>query len=375
MKRIWVAPGLAAMLFLGGCLPSFAPEKDEVIQENEEKAQETVIIPDVQLNNEFYKTLIPFKQSASRGMVVNNLHTKYDMKEVEQGLLRLSTRHFDTEQYLFQEGQYIDRETAGKWLARKNDNDQGLNPAGAAKGSGADESAEQAPIYLAHIVEQNYLKKAGENKVRLSGISIGLALNSIYYARDGSETRIPDDKLQKEGMKMADEIISRLRAKEGLADIPIVIGLFKQESRSSIVPGTYFATAYADKGKTAASGWKEVNEKYVTLPAPSSLENYREINTDFSKFKQDIDKYFPSFVNVIGTAHFREKQYESLHIEVPIQFFGTSETIGFTQHLTSLVQRYFQDINVEVSITSVNGPEALIVKNAGEEPYVHIYGY
>ncbi|QTD43035.1 CamS family sex pheromone protein [Sporosarcina sp. Te-1] len=375
MKRIWVAPGLAAVLFLGGCLPSFAPEKDEVIQENEEKAKETVIIPDVQLKDEFYKTLIPFKQSASRGMVVSNLHTKYDMKEVEQGLLRLSTRHFDPEKYFFQEGQYIDKETARKWLARSSDNDQGLNPAGASKGASAEEAAEQAPIYLAHIVEQNYLQKSGENNIRLSGISIGLALNSIYYARDGSETRIPDDKLQKEGMKMADEIVSRLRAKEGLADIPIVIGLFKQESRSSIVPGTYFATAYADKGKTAASGWKEVNEKYVTLPAPSSLTNYRDINNTFSKFKQDIDKYFPSFVNVIGTAHFRDDEYESLRIEVPIQFFGTSETIGFTQYLTSLVKAYFPNINVEVSITSVNGPEALIVKDSGEEPFVHIYGY
>ncbi|MCG3086396.1 CamS family sex pheromone protein [Sporosarcina cyprini] len=375
MKRIWVAPGVAAVLFLGGCLPSFAPEKDEVIQENEEKAQETVIIPDVQLKDEFYRTFVPFKQSASRGMVVNNLHTKYDMKEAEEGLLRLSARHFDTDKYFFQEGQYIDKQTAGKWLARKSDNEEGLNPAGAPKGASAEEVAEQAPIYLAHIVEQNYLQKTGENKVRLSGISIGLALNSIYYSRDGTETRIPDDKLQKEGMKMADEIVSRLRAKEGLSDIPIVIGLFKQESRSSIVPGTYFATAYADKGKTAASGWKEVNEKYVTLPAPSSLTNYRDINNDFSKFKQDIDKYFPSFVNVIGTAHFRDDQYESLRIEVPIQFFGTSETIGFTQYLTSLVNSYFANLNVEVSITSVNGPEALIVKNAGEEPFVHIYGY
>ncbi|GKV57291.1 putative lipoprotein YerH [Sporosarcina sp. NCCP-2222] len=375
MKRIWVAPGVAAVLFLGGCLPSFAPEKDEVIQENEEKAQETVIIPDVQLKDEFYRTFVPFKQSASRGMVVSNLHTKYDMKEAEEGLLRLSARHFDTDKYFFQEGQYIDKETAGKWLARKSDNEDGLNPAGAPKGASAEEVAEQAPIYLAHIVEQNYLQKAGENKVRLSGISIGLALNSIYYSRDGTETRIPDDKLQKEGMKMADEIVSRLRAKEGLSDIPIVIGLFKQESRSSIVPGTYFATAYADKGKTAASGWKEVNEKYVTLPAPSSLTNYRDINTNFSNFKQDIDKYFPSFVNVIGTAHFRDDQYQSLRIEVPIQFFGTSETIGFTQYMTSLVNTYFANLNVEVSITSVNGPEALIVKDAGEEPFVHIYGY
>ena len=36
---------------------------------------------------------------------------------------------------------------------------------------------------------------------------------------------------------MAEEIVKRLRSQEGLADIPIVVGLFKQESRKSIVPG------------------------------------------------------------------------------------------------------------------------------------------
>jgi len=57
-------------------------------------------------------------------------------------------------------------------------------------------------------------------------------------------------------------------------------------------------------------------------------------------------------------------------------FFGTSETIGFTQYITSLVKDIFPDIYIEVSVTSVNGPEALIVKEAGkDEPYVHIYSY
>ena len=87
-----------------------------------------------------------------------------------------------------------------------------------------------------------------EKKVRLAGISIGLALNSISYSRSGKETNIPDEVIEQQGMKMAEEIVRRLRSQEGLADIPIVVGLFKQESRNSIVPGTYFATAVAEKG-------------------------------------------------------------------------------------------------------------------------------
>ncbi|WP_252504244.1 CamS family sex pheromone protein [Sporosarcina sp. Marseille-Q4943] len=371
MKRLFVLSIISAVLLLGGCLPSIGPEKEEVIQENEELIEETVMIPDVQLNDDFYKVLTPLKKSATRGLVVSNIYTKYDIQEAEEGLIRLSAQHFDTKNYLFQEGQYIDTATASAWLARSSTNKEGLNPP---ENEGGD--AEETPIYLAHIIEQNYLTLTDEKKVRLSGISIGLALNSVYYERGGKETTISDKELEKQGIAMADKIVSRMRAKEGLQDIPIVVGLFKQEKRNAIVPGTYFATAFADKGKSAPSGWKEVNERYVLFPAPADIDNYREINTTFSNFKQDIDEYFPSFVNVIGKGFFKDNRMQSISIDIPIQFFGKSEVIGFTQFLTSHIIKYFPNIDVEVSVTSVNGPEALIVKEAGDdEPFVHIYGY
>ncbi len=107
-----------------------------------------------------------------------------------------------------------------------------------------------------------------------------------------------------------------------MQDIPIVIGLFKQEKRNAIVPGTYFATAFADKGKSSASGWKEVNEQYVLLPASSDIDNYREINTTFNNFKQDIDNYFPSFVNVIGKGFFKDNRMQSLALKSRSNFSG-----------------------------------------------------
>ncbi len=375
MKRVFVIPGLAAILLLGGCLPSFGTEKEEVIQENEESIEETVMIPDIQLKEEFYKTLLPFKKSASRGLIVSNLYTKYDMQEAEEGLLRISNQHFDPKSYFFQEGQHIDTETARAWLSRSSADKDGLNPP-IAKDMNEDKASEEAPNYLAHIVEQNYLVMTDEKKVRLAGISVGLALNSISYSRSGKETNIPNETIKQQGMKMAEEIVKRLRSQEGLADIPIVVGLFKQESRNSIIPGTYFATAVAEKGQAAPTGWKEVSEKYVVFPASSTTDNYRDMNTTFDNFKQDIDEYFPSFVDVIGTGFYKDGSLKSLKIEMPIQFFGSSETIGFTQYMTGLILKYFPNVHTEVSITSANGPEAVIVKEPGDDkPYVHIYGY
>ena len=75
-------------------------------------------------------------------------------------------------------------------------------------------------------------------------------------------------------------------------------------------------------------------------------------------------------------GYIRQGVLKSLEIEIPIQFFGTSETIGFTQYITGLISKYFPNVHTEVSITSVNGPEALIVKEAGDDetvcPYIRL---
>lgn len=367
-------PGLIAMLLISGCMPSIGKDDEELIQDNEESVEETVIIPDIQLKDNYYRTLLPFKQSVSRGLIVGNMHSKYDIQEVEEGLLRLSTQHFNPDDHFFQEGQYITEDMARSWIGRNSeDNEEGLNPAITSEMS-EDEIAEKAPSYLSHIVEQNFLVMTDEKKVRLDGISIGLALNSIYYTRSGKETHIPDDVLAEQGTLMGEEIIRRIRSQEGLGDIPIVVGLFKQESRSAIIPGNYFATVFADKGKDP-SGWKQVEEKYVLFPSAANDEKYRDTDTAFRNFKQAIDDYFPSFVNVIGRGLYTNNTLTSLQIEVPIQFFGKSETIGFVQYLTGLIPDYLPNVQIEVSVTSINGPEALIMKEAGEEAYVHIYGY
>lgn len=374
-KRLWMILSLIAVLGIAGCVPTPDNEAEEAVQEDVgDHEEETVIIPSYQLQDNYYRTLLPFKPSASRGLIVNNLHTKYDIEEVEEGLLRLSTQQYPPEDHFFQEGQYITEEMATSWVGRKSDdNEEGLNPS--SEGMSDDEIAQKSPIYLSHIVEQNYLTMTKEDKVRIDGISIGLAMNSVYYARNGDDVSIPPKEIEDQGMQMAEEIVQRLRKVEGLENVPIVVGLFKQESNNAIIPGNYFATAVSTKGKKL-SGWKKVDEAHAIFPSPESEEKYRDVNTSFLRFKQEIDNYFPSFVNVIGRGYYAGGTLRSLEIEVPIQFFSTSETIGFVQYLAGLIPKHLPNVPIEVSITSINGPEALIVlEKDEEEPYVHIYGY
>lgn len=378
MKSFRLIPAIVAAAMLVGCVPSDKKET-ELTQETQQKEKaETTIIPSIQIDESYYKTLIPYKESASRGLVVSNIYTKYDMKEVESGLMRLSQNEFDTENYYFQEGQYLAESTVSSWLARSSQTEDGLNPL-TTDTMTPEERATKAPVYLSHIVEQNYLTKTKDNKVKLGGISIGLALNSIYYYQKEQygeyyEEPISESTLIEQGKKMAAEIVSRLRSREELKDVPIVVGLFKQQARNQIIPGTYFSYGVAKAGQNSIADWEGIDENYVLFPTDDSQDVYRDVNNNFKNFKQDVDKYFSNYTSVIGTGFYRNKQIQNLSIEIPIQFFGKAEIIGFTQYLTGILINQFDNIHVEVSVTSVNGPEALIIKKANDkDPYVHIY--
>lgn len=375
MKRIWWIP--ISLLLLTGCVPSGTDEETEVI--NEEEEVETAIIPSMQLDDQFYRTLLPYKESATRGTIVNRLNSRYDITETENGLLRLSQKQFSPDDYYFQEGQVITEEDVTSWLQRAGkDNPLGLNAADGRTAAQKEAGERPPPEILAHIIEQNYLVKTDEDTIRLGGISVGLALNSVYYSSEDGityEEEISQEKIAQEGKRIADEIVKRLREKEGMAEVPIVVGLFKQNTRNALVPGTYFSYGAAPGGEEAVANWTAVNEAYVLFPTSGADERYRDIDTAFRNFKQDVEIYFSNFTSVIGTGFYQDNELKELKIEIPIQFYGAAEVIGFTQYVTGLVMEHFpENVLVEVSITSTNGPEALVLRKAGEtEPFVHIY--
>jgi protein involved in sex pheromone biosynthesis len=380
---------LVFILLLTGCAPNF--QKDQEIVQEKDDSTKKAIIPKYKISDQYYRTILPFEPSEARGLIVGNLNTRYDIDEFETGLMRVAQNTFDPDKYLFQEGQYLDKETVSLWLNRQytaaqlkevgltEEENIGLNPLDPGKGDVKTRN-EENPIYLAHILEHDYLIKDDDGTAHLGGVVVGLALNSVYYYQEIKfgptyETKIEQAKLEKEGKRIAQEVLTRLRQMDHLKKVPITIALFRQESQSSVVPGNFFAYANAGEESSKLGGWENVKEDYILFPSDEAEEKHRDDSTAFLNFKQDVEEYFPNFNGVIGKAFYADGQLQELSISIPIQFYGKAEAIGFTQYVTGLVMEHFPDyISVEVSITSVDGPESLIVRDAEQdEPVVHIY--
>nr|WP_243387399.1 CamS family sex pheromone protein [Bacillus kexueae] len=382
---------VASVMMLASC--SNLGEPEEIIQESEDAEKETAIIPKYNISDDYYKMLVPFETSESRGYVVQNLNTRLDISEFETGLMRMTLDTFSTDKYYFKEGQYLDRETISDWLERKlegaaleaeleKDKDfknVGLNPPKSKEGS-ITEQNENSPIYLAHILEHDYLVKKDENTLELGGVSIGLALNSVHYyeTEEGypREKEIEMETIEEVGKEYAQEIINRMRSMEGLSDVPIVVALYVQAPKSSIIPGHFFAKTVVDSGSSKIGRWSTVDEEYYVFPSTEASKNKPDDANRFTLLKGDIEEFFPNYTGVIGTAFYQNEELRQMKIDIPMQFYGKSEVIAFTQYLAGKVVEYYREdyISLEVNITSTNGEEAVIVKKPGQdEPFVHIY--
>lgn len=410
MKKIIV--WIVCILILVSCAPD--GQEDEVLQTNEEETdQELSIVPSYRLATDNYKIILPYRTSEARGVITNQVFNRLDIDELEEGLQHHSKQYFDPEKYYFEEGQYLTEEMVYDWLGRALSEDElekmveerirqlekdgrtvdedeireelqtGLNPP-IEDMDGLDEEEKinehrENPRYISHILEQNYLERNEDNTVDLIGVSIGIALKSVYQFQTeiGGPTHyeeISEREMLEEGKKAAEKILNRVREIEALQNVPIMIALYREAEQSSPVPGNFVVKTLVEEGATIEE-WEEINENYVLFPSEESRENYFDDDQLIQNFSNDIVEYFPNYVGVVGEGFYVDDELKKLTLDIPLQFYGKSEVIGFTQYVYGLIKEMFPNhYDLEVKINSSDKMESFIYRSAGEEDIeVHIF--
>lgn len=386
MKHLYGLFGILLIALLTSCAPDFS-DPNEIIDETlpEDIGQETAIIPNYSVSESEYQVLLPYRVSQSRGVTTNQVANRLDITVLENDLRRHSTSVFDPDTYFFQEGQQISYSELFSWLERESDSsEEGLNPPiDIDKNTSTEESIEKErenPKYLSHILEQDYLTRSDDNVVQLAGISIGIAMKSNY--RFQTEVggpfyyeNISKKEMLSEAKPIAEEVVKRIRAKDGLQDIPIMVAIYREAARDGLVPGNFVAKTTIQGGSQEIGDWESIDEKYVLFPSNSAQDIDPNLSSTVEEFKSEVANYFPNYVGVIGQGFYQDGEIRSLVLEIPIEFYGQAEVIGFTQYVYGLVMDSFQPhYDIEVNIKSNDRQESLIVRKAGdEEPYVHVY--
>lgn len=366
---------------------------NEQTKEKEEKQ----IATDIQISNDYFRTLLPFKESQARGLTSTNMSSSYNGEAFETGLLRISKNVFSPEEYLYRDGQLLTKNAVESYLEPqytkaeidKMDKDErieknayanfGLNPSHKGE-TDPTKIAKQSPAYLSHIIEQDFFTESDAKREKISGMTIGLAMNSVYYYQkeDFGEVyseNLDKEEVEKKGKLMADEILSRLRVKQELKDIPITFAIFIQSSSESITPGNFVSYTVSEENSNKVGKWKSINEQYVLLPSTEANTLNEKLNNDYKQFNDQLQTYFPNFTQSIGTGYFVNDTIKELNINVPLDYFGKAEVVGVTQYIADLAMKNFSQVDkLEISIVDNDKPLALIAKNKGDkEPTIHVY--
>jgi len=369
--KIWVVAA-ATLLLLAGCT-SLPGTSSSSSSKATKKLQTTGKVTD-----SMYEGVIDngqYKTSQTRGLTTQQSNTSFDVKSLESGLLKLSKEQFPTSKYVFQEGQSLKTAQAQKWLARKSKtNTEGLNP----EDNGQKDPNKRNPIYLQQILEQDYLGEDGSMK----GMSIGLGMNQVdYYTKEqyGAtfETKISKAMMTQQGKQMANKVLSRMRQKKGLSDTTIVIGLYKQAPKDSLVGGTFFAYGVSKKGSTTIDSWHELNQENQVLPV---VNDEKAINQDdataFNSFKTQVETFFPNLSGVTAQTHYEEGVLAGMNITVNTQFYSETEIMSFTQYIATAADKYLpRNIPLDISITSAEGMQAYVGRASGSKGFTtHVFG-
>ncbi|WP_422423477.1 CamS family sex pheromone protein [Bacillus sp. PSXD-155] len=396
MKKIALAV-LSLGLLVSGC--SAGADKDEKVAEKSGKAKEQSVVPKYAISDEYYKTTIPFDGGNARGLVVQGLNSRLDIDEFETGLMRIAKESFSTKDSFLKGGSALDTQTIQMLVKRKRtDAEQkeledklkkdavkfpniGLNPALGTGSESLEVKNKKNPIYISNILEHDYYVKKGDNGEEHVGMVVGLAMNSVQYFNEEHgyprEAKIPDEKMLAEGKKMAQEILKVIHQKKPeTKNIPITFAIYRQAPKSSLVPGNFVSYANVEKGSETVEDWKQINEKYYLFPSEQAkTDNKREDLARVSNFKAKLSDYFQGdYTAVIGTGMYRDDELREMKLDIPVQFNGKAEIIGFTQYVAGLVMEYFPNyMKVQVTIKSVERPEAIIIREAKQdEPLVKI---
>ncbi|MCV9900963.1 CamS family sex pheromone protein [Exiguobacterium sp. N5] len=383
-----VIPTIASALLLSGCSMKIPMGEEEATPTGDETAAEGVTQA-IEARDSYYQMVIPFKPAAARGLAQRQVSSSLELEEVELGLMRHSTDAFDPEKFAYQEGQLLNAEDVSRLLARKDKSNEGLTPLNLAYADGKAEveddkfvdANKKSPLYLASIVEQNYMTKE-DSGYQVGGVSFALILNReyVFQAPNYGPTytvKLDQKKVIAEGERMANELVSQLRKREDFKDLDINVALYMKSTQGSPTPGNYIKSAFVGTADQVKSDdWKAIDEKYYYFPSTSATSDVREDAQKFTLFSDRIADLFPDYSGMIGKGFYQNGDLSRMEIDIPIQFYSRAELVGFTQHVVGLLENrweYNRNVPVRINVTSLGGdPEVTIVFEDGmDSPKVY----
>ncbi|MGD8191825.1 CamS family sex pheromone protein [Brevibacillus ginsengisoli] len=311
----------------------------------------------VDVNENYYSGLFPYKENKTRGMLSKLKSYRIDFSHLELGLMEIARETYKEDDYYFQEGQVIPANQVKAWLSSPSEDPAGLNP-------------EKGGNLLVNVLEHDYLDK---NSKKLSGIVLGLTLSPRYKDASGQDKMYSTDELRTKGEQLASHIVTKVHT---LApQIPMVVALYQVPDKSStLVPGHFILTGTVNANESSVSKWQPIDEAYYLFPSDDVYKAYPQISLQYDKLMKQTQSFFGEYIGLTGVGRFMDGQLIEMNLTATAEYDSRTEVLQFTQYAATLIDQLFdKKVQVNLYVQSVNKPLAIYIRPANGEGYMHIY--
>ncbi|QPQ36551.1 CamS family sex pheromone protein [Lysinibacillus sp. JNUCC-52] len=347
-------------------------------EEESKNNNEKMYISSIQ-KKETFEIQQPAKMNVARGLIVSNMNNTININEIEKGLMNLSVNYFSPNSFYMQEGQYLDKNMINQWLARKTEEGLGLNPPIKNSTGNVLEDEKQNPLFLSHILEQNYInKKSG----KIEGMSLAISLNEYY------DIRVSDDKgliytdqvkvdntdddvndVKNYGKKIAETIVKNIRNHEAMPNVPIYLTLYQESNKNDILPGIFLAETFIGESKDRIDKWTEIDKKDYTFPSDALYSLDQDTYNKLLSFKEEIQKNFKHLnPKAFGKLRYEDGKLADIKIEVHAPLINDTELIALLQFIsTKLNAILFDYVPVTIRIIDQKQDVGIILWDPAEK--------
>ncbi len=320
-----------------------------------------------------YSTVIPYGNSAIRGIQNPDTNVSLNIDEMEVGLMDISKEFASPDKYLYVPGQVITEQEVFYLLQRELDDDQyndqltvndealniGLNPI---LKDGDD--PKDSKVYVSNIIEQDYVKQTDPDQVQMIALGVGIDSTYEYIDQKGRNQtiQISDEELITYAFNdIATKLITFIHSKEGYQDTNILIGFYKH-SEDDLNTGKYMAYTYIDDSDQKIE-LVEVKEEYILFPSDQGAEYDSAINEQLIQLNSQLLKYFNDYAGLSGSGFYDDNQLQELTIKINANFYSTVDVQVFTNYVASELQQTMKtDADIIVEINQTNGEAVSLIE-------------
>lgn len=312
MKKILLV--LIVLMFVTGC----GHNSNAIIDSN----------PD----QEYFSMAKDYKKGVSGFYIIGHNDFRIDTDQVELGIMKIASNKYSSSNTYYQTGQYLKRSQLKKIVTEFNKikiNNKSTN-------------------LINYIYESNYVG----NNSKLKGLSLAINISN--------ELNLKDQQLIEHLEKNIKILLTEIRKNKELANTNIIIGIYKSQLQSSVVPGNYIAWGSTKNNQIS---FNSINQHTLDLTNANLKEIDENTYQSFYTLSSNLRKKYNNLV-ISGTAEYEDKNLQQITMNCNVGAMAISNLMAVGEDIIYEINSLFNgDKQIKIVINNDNKDRAFVIFN------------